>query len=77
MGKTQSKRPLQITAIVVLWFFLGLWNIWVALQGTSAGLGSWNMLSGLSLPVWYKIASPVELVINIGVLVYLPVSLFA
>ena len=68
MGTTQPNRPTPITVIIILWLILGVWNIWVAVQGIRADLGSWHLLSNPLLPEWFKMAGPVELGINSAVL---------
>ena len=68
MGETHSGRPRKITGLAVLWFFLGLWNAWSALQGINADLSNWHLLSEPTVSGWFKTAGPVELCANFALL---------
>lgn len=68
ISEAQSKRPKQVTSLVIAWIVFGLWNLWSAFQGISADLEIWNLLTNPQLPAWFRMAIPVELAIGIAVL---------
>jgi hypothetical protein len=68
----QRPRPKELSQLVIIWFVVGIYNLYVSLSNAKADLKVFSRLS--AFPEWVRIGVPVEFALNASVFV---VSLIA
>ncbi len=65
-----TKRPDGITAISIVWFLFGLYNIYSAYQTASVDVDSLKYLNGYGLSEWFNFGIPAELALSLTIIVF-------
>jgi hypothetical protein len=65
MSETKPKRPEGITAIAILWFLGGVYNVYVSFQTISTDVSFLPYLSDSAVHSWFSFGLPTEIAINL------------
>jgi len=68
MGKPIIQQP-GIIKVAIVWFFIGILNIYVAYQGISNDVGSWSLISDPLTNEWFRIVIPIGLGLSVAILI--------
>jgi len=71
----RMKRPLGLTVISILWLLGGFWNLYAGITTISSDVELLPYLSSPSLPAWFQLAMPAEIIIYSLLLVFALVQL--
>jgi len=65
MSETKAKRPDGITAIAILWFLGGIYNVYVSFQTISTDVSFLPYLSDSAVHSWFSFGLPAEIAISL------------